>query len=352
MATIAVACLAGGGCGGVKHICTARTDAELCAAFSFDCGPANVVDRCGVAREITSCGACKAPMACGGAGHANKCAACTHPVVTSDCTEGWCTIPAGCFTMGSPTTEKCREPKELLGKETQHKVSLTRKFQIMQTELDAYEFEKVMNYNPSEDSPKCGSGCPVDHLTWHEAAAYCNAVSKLQSLTQCYTCTGAKSAVVCKSAAGNEGNKIYACQGFRLPTEAEWEYAYRAGSTTAFYNGPITSCDSDANAAAIAWYTKNSGSKLHPSKNRAPNKWGLYDMAGNLWEWCHDNFAKDLGSAHQTDPAGVTSATFKVLRGGDYQYPGPTFVRAAARRSDPATQASTIGMRCVRTLPK
>ena len=262
----------------------------------------------------------------------------------------WVQINVKKFQMGSPTTETCRE---LWGiKETQHWVTLTNNFEIQETEVTQEQYKIVMKSAPSFFT-SCGSNCPVENVTWHMAAAYCNALSKMTSLTPCYACTGSGTGVSCTettSTLANQGKGIYSCNGYRLPTEAEWEYAYRAGSKTAFYNGEIKSCSgTDSNAGKIAWYDANSGKTTQPVKGKDPNAWLLYDMAGNVVEWCHDWFQTDLGSSVVTDPVG-SGSTYRVCRGGCLSN-DPEVLRAAYRFGDyyPSNHNYGIGFRCART---
>ena len=207
-----------------------------------------------------------------------------------------------------------------------------------------------MGYNPSKFT-SCGGTCPVETVNWHEAVAYCNALSTKAGLTACYSCSNSSTSVTCKETAATTGKGIYTCKGYRLPTEAEWEYAYRAGTTTAFYNGGITSCTgSDPNAGTIGWYISNANSTPHPVGKKTANTWGLYDMAGNDWEWCHDWYQSGLGSTAQIDPLGSGSSA-RVLRGGSW--PGTPFNMRAARRNQepPTSRYNYYGFRCVRTLP-
>jgi formylglycine-generating enzyme required for sulfatase activity len=161
--------------------------------------------------------------------------------------------------------------------------------------------------------------------------------------------------VICSPAAAHAGSKVYACKGYRLPTESEWEYAYRSGTTTALYNGAIgtATCNkisSDVNADKIGWHKAISGNTPHPVGKKDPNAWGLYDMAGNLNEWCHDWFASDLGSTSVTNPAGAGTGTEKVIRGGSWQNISK-HMRAANRNKLPHYQPSPwVGFRCVRTM--
>jgi formylglycine-generating enzyme required for sulfatase activity len=258
------------------------------------------------------------------------------------------TINAGKFMMGSPAEEPCRE--SMIGKkETQHSVTLTRAFELLKTEVTQGQFQTEMGYAPSSFK-SCGADCPVETVTWHEAAAFCNALSVKTNQAKCYACSGTGSNVSCAVAAAYSGAKIYTCPGYRLPTEAEWEYAYRAGTTTALYNGPITSCSgSDPGAGAIGWYTWNAGFKPHPVASKKANDWGLYDMAGNVWEWCHDLYQIDLGSGPQTDPWGPTLGASRAGRGGSW-INNAGGLRAAGRGLwPPGTPSNFLGFRCART---
>ena len=148
-----------------------------------------------------------------------------------------------------------------------------------------------------------------------------------------------------------KGKGIYLCKGYRLPTEAEWEYAYRAGTTTAFYNGGITNCGSkDPNLDKIGWYNQNSSSMTHPVGKKAPNAWGLYDMAGNVWEWCHDWYAA-YPPTSVTDPVGSSSGSSRVKRGGSYPH-SAIDARAAERTSFyPNGRFGYNGFRLCRSVP-
>ncbi len=256
----------------------------------------------------------------------------------------WTTIPGGTFQMGSPSSEKCRYSSE-----TQHQVTLTHKFEIMSTEVTQAQFSSLMSYSPSYFS-SCGGTCPVEKVNWHEAAAYANALSAQKGKAKCYACTGSDGSVTCSEASTYAGKKVYTCPGYRLPTEAEWEYAYRAGTSTAFYNGGITSCyGKDPNLDKIGWYDQNSSSKTHPVGGKAPNAWGLYDMAGNVWEWCHDRYGT-YPSSSVTDPVG-TAGSNRVKRGGGWYYYA-AYARAADRyNSSPGDRNTYLGIRLARSVP-
>jgi sulfatase modifying factor 1 len=243
------------------------------------------------------------------------------------------------FKMGSDSGDPCHN------KQTQHDVTLTRRFEIMDSEVTQGMFQTVMGYNKSLFGPNGSKGqtcaqndCPVEMVSWYEAAAFCNKLSALRGLETCYEyVSGSQETVVyeVKNTYDGSGAKtIYDCPGYRLATEAEWEYAYRAGTTTAFYNGPndgntCVKC-MDANADKIAWHNCNSKSKTHPAKGKTPNAWSLYDMAGNVWEWCHDWYQLDLGANGVTDPWGPQNAPWRVIRGGGWNDVA-LYLRAAYR---------------------
>ena len=273
------------------------------------------------------------------------------PGVTASAAK-WITLPAATFQMGSPAGESCRSTNE-----TQHKVTLTHKFQLTTTEVTQGQFKLLMGYNPSH-FVKCGSSCPVEYITWNQAAAYCNALSKKQGLAVCYDCseliTGDKTMAFCEPSKTYPAKKIYSCPGYRLPTEAEWEYAYRAGTTTPFYNGnndPKGCWDTDATLAKIAWYHMNSGSKTHPVGKKTPNANGLYDMAGNVWEYTHDGIVSNLGAGAATDPYGDDTQWYKVLRGGSAFAPAGECRGGLRYSMSNMNRCNNCGFRCVRTMP-
>lgn len=266
---------------------------------------------------------------------------------------GWRLLHAGTFEMGSPTDEPCREMGP--AKENLHAVTLTRNLEIATTETTQAEFRSLMGYNPSLFA-SCGDDCPVENVSWYEAAAYCNALSKLAGRTPCYVCSGAGDLLTCDTAAAFavQGKTIVDCPGYRLPTEAEWEFAYRAGTSTAFYNGTIQSCTGkDPNADRIAWYLQNSQSSTHPVRGKEPNAAGIHDMAGNVPEWCHDWYTAGLTYSPVDDPVGPSApdtGTGRVKRGGTWGDVA-AYARAARRAfGPPHTKNDANGFRCARSV--
>ncbi len=329
---------------------------------------------------------CKKVMDClSGICTGGKCIkGCVHQPVAMDCfqdKEGikWCKIPAGCFMMGSPGGEPCR----VSSFEVRHQVTLTHGIAVQRKEVTQGQFKALMGYNPAAHGPdgigsykgKCtASDCPVEYVNWHEAAAFCNALSKLNGLPNCYinkgsgkactadnecgkdeVCQNATKCIQYEPAAKFTGKAIYTCKGFRMPTEAEWEYAYRAGTTAAYYSGKndgslCSKCTpKDPNADIIGWYCYNSNKQTQPVGKKPANDWGLHDMAGNVWEWCHDDYAGNIGSSPVTDPVGSISSSARVFRGGASNA-FPADMRAAKVSGFSLTKRMEYtGFRCLRT---
>jgi formylglycine-generating enzyme required for sulfatase activity len=214
-------------------------------------------------------------------------------------------IPAGSFVMGSDenTGEGDESPA--------HRVTITRPFYLGKTEVTQEQWTAVMGTNPSALR---GAQLPVDNVSWNDCQRF---------LAQLGAKTGRK---------------------FALPTEAQWEYACRAGTTTPWSFGA-----SEGAAPAHAWLAENASGAAHPVGTKPPNAWGLHDMHGNVWEWCADWYAKHTYDDKNTvDPAGPAAATgSRVLRGGAWG-DAPDGVRSAVRNClGPAETHDGIGFRCV-----
>ena len=263
--------------------------------------------------------------------------------------EGYNLIKPGTFIMGSPENERGRYSDEV-----QHQVTITRPFYMKITPVTQVEWHAVMGNNPSGFHYH-GDNSPVEHISWYDAIEYCNALSRKQGLEECYELSG------CNGIIGKDFEclsvifKGLSCNGYRLPTEAEWEYAARAGSNTALYRSPEndgtisqTECDSiDPNLDKIAWYCGNT-SRTHPVGSKAPNAFELYDMLGNVYEWCNDWYGMYPTNATD-DPIGPESGDNKVVRGGCWNSCAQ-FCRTTLRNwGKPNLRNNYVGFRPVRT---
>ncbi|GMO66150.1 MAG: hypothetical protein Ta2A_14210 [Treponemataceae bacterium] len=235
-------------------------------------------------------------------------------------------INGGTFMMGSPASEAGRHSNE-----TQHSVTVSG-FYMSQHEVTQAEYQAVMGYNPS-----CfqGAKLPVETVSWYDAIEYCNKRSEWEGLKPMYTVT--------QNFFGNDVSWNWNANGYRLPTEAEWEYACRAGTKTPFNTGHKITTD-QANYDNYPYYTHG---KTTAVGSFAPNGWGLYDMHGNVEEWCWD-WLGDYSGGAQTDPIGAVSGLSRVYRGGSWDNDG-RHLRSAYRGSIiPAGYYNTVGFRVVR----
>lgn len=248
-------------------------------------------------------------------------------------------VPSGTFQMGSPASESGRSLDEM-----QHQVTLTRTFLMQTTEVTQGHWRALMGNNPSNFTGD--DNRPVEQVSWYDAVAYANALSARDGLPKAYDLS---------SCTGRPGTDDYKCSkvaltspapdattGWRLPTEAEWEYAYRAGSATAWVFG------SDSNLLGThAWFGGNSAGMTHPVGLTQQNAWGLYDMAGNVWEWCQDWYGSY--SEAVTEPVGPTR--YKVIRGGSWLHDASS-TRAANRNFNvPSLRYGNLGFRLARSRP-
>jgi formylglycine-generating enzyme required for sulfatase activity len=232
--------------------------------------------------------------------------------------------------LGSPAGELGRDSDEAI-----HTVVLTRDYLIEDHEVTQAEYESAMHTNPSMHANPDG---PVENVTWFDAIAYCNARSTLAGLTPAYTVNG--DAVAWDREA----------DGFRLPTEAEWERSCRAGTATAFSAGSITyeMCEVDAVLDPIGWYCGNAGSGPHPVKGKAPNPWNLYDMHGNVWEYCWDWY--EVPSGGISPDGGPTTGMQRVIRGGSWYYYARDCRSASRAPYWPNSKDDIVGFRVARTI--
>jgi len=312
-----------------------------------DSAPGSSVFICDDGREIPYNAVCDGNVDCANGGDEDDCGA--EPIDPRfDCPtdlpspgERFVRISSGTFTMGSPPEELGRAAN--IEREAQRTVTLTRDFWLQSREVTQGEYASLMGNNPAFNSD-CGSNCPVERVTWFHAVAYANALSASQGLPPCYDAEG--------NVVG--GETVYDCCGYRLPTEAEWEYAARAGTTTATYGGDLTdiSCNDRTLepefGPGIAWFCGNARDQTHAVGQKAPNGWGLYDMLGNVWEWTQDWYT-DIPLA-STDPWGPETGWNRVARGGAYNS-GARHARAASRdQSDPGGRGFTRGFRLARTV--
>jgi formylglycine-generating enzyme required for sulfatase activity len=203
-------------------------------------------------------------------------------------------------------------------------------FSIMKTEVTQKDYAAIMGKNPAS-CRGMGDAYPVYNVSWYDAVAYANGLSERDGLKPCYTISGTD--VTCD----------WSADGWRLPTEAEWEYAARGGSMS---KGYTYAGSNDVNA--VAWILPNSWASTRPVGTKAPNELGLYDMSGNVWEWVWDSYGA-YASGSQTDPRGAASGPSWADRGGGWSA-GAEGARAANRGcdSDPAHRDGDLGFRLVR----
>lgn len=244
-------------------------------------------------------------------------------VQSSNSITPWRTIPAGSFNMGDDNGEMDARPR--------HKVTFSKAFQMGKSEVTQKQWMTVMdNSNPSH-SDNLGDNKPVQQVTFKRAVEFCNRLSAMENLNSCYTINGDN--ITCN----------FSANGWRLPTEAEWEYACIAGRSFEY---------ADIEVPDYAWCASNAGGKIHDVMTKKPNAYGLYDMLGNVDEWCWDMYDSEYyKSSPSTDPHGPTNeVNDRIIRGGTYQN-GPDKCKSAIRNSFPGGNDNynfNLGFRVVR----
>lgn len=220
-------------------------------------------------------------------------------------------IPAGSFQMGGdPNFEDAASDET-----PRHKVTISKPFYLGKTEVTQEQWVAVMGSNPSQFK---GRSNPVERVSWNDVQTFTTRLNAKEGTTR-----------------------------YRLPTEAEWEYAVRAGTTGKYGFG-----DDEGQLGTYAWFGDNSGNKTHPVAQLHPNAWGLYDMHGNVWEWVQDWYGGQYyASSPSTDPRGPSSGSGRVLRGGSWNF-DTGYVRAAFRYDFvPGSRYGILGFRLARSLP-
>ncbi|MDR1029459.1 MAG: formylglycine-generating enzyme family protein [Treponema sp.] len=227
-------------------------------------------------------------------------------------------VEGGTFLMGGTNGDSDEKPV--------HTVTV-KSFYMGRTEVTQKEWKEIMGNDPSYFK---GDNLPVEQVNWYEAVEYCNRLSLKEGLSPAYQ--GSGNNIVCD----------FNATGYRLPTEAEWEYAARGGNRDAMayeYSGG-NSID------RVAWYNENSDSSSHPVGMKQPNSRGLYDMSGNVWEWCWDWYGS-YSADSQTNPTGASSGNGRVRRSGGW-YASAANVRAANRdNGTPWYRSNNLGFRVV-----
>jgi formylglycine-generating enzyme required for sulfatase activity len=209
------------------------------------------------------------------------------------------------------------------------------KYEVTQkewTEIMGTTIDRQWTAAGESGAPTDGKGdtYPMYRVNWYEAVEYCNKRSVMEGLVPAYS--GSGGSVVCD----------FKASGYRLPTEAEWEYAAKGGR-----DGPGAEYAGGKNVDAVAWYGGNSGDRTHPVGTKQPNSLGFRDMSGNVWEWCWDWYGS-YGGEPQTDPRGPSSGPGRVIRGGSIGNPA-RYVRSASRNDDiPPSRGRLHGFRLVR----
>jgi len=245
---------------------------------------------------------------------------------------GMVLIPAGTFQMGNTGKYSSSWTDD---EKPGHTVTISKSFYMSKYEVTQKQYESVMGANPSSFN---GDSLPAENVNWYDAVEFCNKLSEKEGLTKCYTINGTN--VSCN----------WEANGYRLPTEAEWEYACKAGTTTDTYLGNIfvSLCEFDSILNSIGWYCGNSGVTKEVGK-KFPNAFGLYDIIGNVTEWCWDWYNNTYYvSSDSIDPKGAEYGSSRSLRGGSW-FNYASYTRSSTRYGHtPETVKNNCGFRIVR----
>jgi formylglycine-generating enzyme required for sulfatase activity len=240
-------------------------------------------------------------------------------------------VEGGTFQMGSSNGDSDEKPVHMV---------TVKSFYMGKYEVTQKEWREIMGATVAQQRDMTDKGIPLSgegdnypmyYVSWNEAIEYCNKRSLKEGLTPAYR------------GSGNNITCDFNATGYRLPTEAEWEYAARGGNQdylTYEYSGGNS-------ADAVAWYGNNSGNRTHPVGIKQPNSLGLYDMSGNVWEWCWDWFG-GYSSGSQTNPMGASSGTYRVARGGSWGNDAADVRSAYRSNNTPSHRYSILGFRLVR----
>ncbi len=233
--------------------------------------------------------------------------------LSEEVTMEFVSIPSGSFSMGSPREEQHRENNE----SPLTQVSLSKRFLIGKHEVTQAQWNAVMDRNPSRFK---ANELPVERVSWFDALEFCEKLTDRE----------------------RQAGRLPEGYAYTLPTEAQWEYACRSQSQTRFYYGD----DPDySDLGNYAWYWTNSSSKTHPTGSKEPNPFGLYDMHGNVWEWCLDIYSGSHPGGEVIDPRGPQSGAVRVIRGGGWEDFARDLRSACRLRMWPGNSFSYLGFR-------
>lgn len=239
-------------------------------------------------------------------------------------------IPTGEFSMGSPDT---KTRPIYVREKPQHRVRITRPFLLGVHPVTQEQYQKVMEENPSNF--KGNPLHPVEVVSWFDAIEFCNRLSEQEGHKPYYK-------------VDRETVTILDGDGYRLPTEAEWEYACRAGSPASYCFG-----DNAEELHYYAWFAENSNGETHPVGQKQPNAWGLYDIHGNVWEWCQDWYTADYyGQSPVSDPLGPSEGSRRVFRGGGWVFSAVSCRSAFRDGYAPDSRTNSLGFRVLRSYIK